>query len=128
MHVEGGGGATSNIEPDFEVDQLLFVSVVRGYHICKRVWTTFVGEILTVGPETAERHAVCLVKDAQILGPVPRMALLDAQRTGNVCIKRCRLELVIVRTATCLKVQSSPRDTSACALKILHNSIYSPCT
>ena len=43
-----------------EVDQLLFESVVRGYHVCKPVWTTFVGEILTVGPETADRqHAAC---------------------------------------------------------------------
>ena len=76
MCVEGGGGAASNTEPDYimhvhiamasrdEVDQLLFESVVRSYHVCKRVWTTFVGEIVTVGPETADRHAVCLMKHA----------------------------------------------------------------
>ena len=84
MRVEGGGGATSNIEPDYimhvhiamasrdEVDQLLFESVVHGYHVCKTVWTTFMGEILTVSPETADRHVVCLMKDAPIGGPVPR--------------------------------------------------------
>ena len=63
VRVEGRGGAKLNIEPDYimhvamasrdEVDQLLFESVVRGYHVYKTVWTTFVGEILTVGPETA---------------------------------------------------------------------------
>ena len=86
MLVEGGGGATSNIEPDYimhahvhvamtsrdEVDQLLFESVVSGYHVYKTVWTTFVEDILTVGPETADRHAVCLKKDDQIVCPVPR--------------------------------------------------------
>ena len=67
---EGGGGATSNAEPDYimhvhvamasqdEVDQLVFESVVRGYHVCKTVWITFVGEILTVGPGTADGHTV----------------------------------------------------------------------
>ena len=88
-----------------EVDQLLFESVVRGYHVCETVWTTFVGEILTVGPETADRHAVCLKKDAQIVGPVPRTSspssrhFLDAQRTGNLCIKRCIVHFVILAHA-----------------------------
>ena len=77
MRAEGGGGATSNIEPDYimhahvhiamarrsrdEVDQLLFESVVSGYHVYKTVWTTFVEEILAVSPETADRHTVCLM-------------------------------------------------------------------
>ena len=83
MHAEGGGGDISNIEPDYimhvhvamasrdDVDQLLFASVVSGYHVCKTVWTMFVGEILTIGPETADRNVVCLMKD-QIVSPVPR--------------------------------------------------------
>ena len=52
MRAEGGGEATSNTEPDYithvhvamasrdDVDQLLFESVVRGYHVFKTVWTT----------------------------------------------------------------------------------------
>ena len=56
-----------------KVDQLLFESVVSGHHVCKTVWTSYVhGGILTVGPETADRHAVCLMKDDQTVGPVPR--------------------------------------------------------
>ena len=83
-----------------EVDKLLFESVVRDYHVCKTVWTTFVGEILTVGLETADRHAACERSGNGTASPNRRpcashflpivVALLDAQRTGNVCIKRCR--------------------------------------
>ena len=47
MRVDGGGGATCTyiyiaMASRDEFDQLLFESVVRGYHVCKTVWTIYV--------------------------------------------------------------------------------------
>ena len=52
-----------------------FVSVVRGHHIYKSVWTPMLGERLSVRPETGnnhDKHAVSVVKRGGIVGHVPR--------------------------------------------------------
>ena len=50
------------------------VSVVRGHHIHKVVWTPEVGEVLQVRTEDGnehDEHAVAVVKDGLIVGHVP---------------------------------------------------------
>ena len=50
------------------------VSVVRGHHIYKVVWTPEVGEVLQVRTEDGnehDEHAVAVVKDGLIVGHVP---------------------------------------------------------
>ena len=50
------------------------VSVVRGHHIYKVVWTPEVGEILHLRTEEGNEHnehAVAVVKDGLIVGHVP---------------------------------------------------------
>ena len=49
-------------------------SVIRGHHIYKRIWRPLVGEVLTLEREegnTHDRFAVCLLKDAIVVGHVP---------------------------------------------------------
>ena len=52
-----------------------FVSVVRGHHVYKAVWTPRLGERLTVAPETGNSHdkfAVSVNKLGGIVGHGPR--------------------------------------------------------
>ena len=39
------------------------VSVVKGHHVYKAVWTPFIGEELPVQPEYHEEHAVAVTRD-----------------------------------------------------------------
>ena len=67
-----------NLEPDHsiqvhvamasrdEVDQLLSKSIVCCHYVYKTVWSTFVREICTVSLETADRHAVSLMKSSAL--------------------------------------------------------------
>ena len=51
------------------------VSVVRGHHIYKVIWTPEVGEDLQLRPEDHNEHdtyAVAVVKGGSIVGHVPR--------------------------------------------------------
>ena len=51
------------------------VSVVRGHHVYKSVWTPLLGERLLVRPETGNNHdkyAVSVVKHGEIVGHLPR--------------------------------------------------------
>ena len=50
------------------------VSVVRGHHICKSVWTPLLGERLPVRSETGNNHkyAVSVVKHGGIVGHLTR--------------------------------------------------------
>ena len=59
----------SQVEEMFCLD-----SIVRGHHVYKMVWTSWLGEILTVIPELEnnhDRHAVCVKKEREIVGHVP---------------------------------------------------------
>ena len=51
------------------------VSVVRGHHVYKSVWTPLLGERLLVRPETGNNHdkyTVSVVKHGGIVGHLPR--------------------------------------------------------
>ena len=66
------------------------VSVVRGHHVCKSVWTPLLGERLPVRPETGNNHykyAVSVVKHGGIVGPgafANRVALYFAWKPGDL--------------------------------------------
>ena len=50
-------------------------SIIHGQHIYKQIWRPLVGEILTLEREEGNNHdklAVSLLKDATVLGHVPR--------------------------------------------------------
>ena len=50
-------------------------SVIRGHHIYKQIWWPLLGEILTLEREednNRDKFAVCLLKDATVVGHVPR--------------------------------------------------------
>ena len=50
-------------------------SVIRGHHVSRTVWTPFVGEVLSLSPESGNEHdrfAVSIVKDDAVVGHVPR--------------------------------------------------------
>lgn len=52
-----------------------FESVIRGHHIYKSSWTPVIDEELAVCGELGnvyDRHAVCIKKDGNIVGHVPR--------------------------------------------------------
>ena len=51
------------------------VSVVKGYHVYKAVWTPFIGEELPVQPEDHndhDEHAVAATRDGRTVGHAPR--------------------------------------------------------
>lgn len=53
-----------------------FVSVIRGHHIYKAVWTPIVGETVQVCKEPSnpfDVHAVAILKDGSTVGHVPRL-------------------------------------------------------
>ena len=52
-----------------------FESIIRGHHIYKQIWRLLVGDILTLEREEGNNHdkfAVSLLKDATVVGHVPR--------------------------------------------------------
>ena len=52
------------------------VSVVRGHHVLKRIWTPVVSEVFTVAREagnTEDRFAIAVTKDDIVVGHVPRV-------------------------------------------------------
>ena len=58
-----------------ESEECTFESVIRGHYIYKRTWRPLVGEVLTLEREegnTHDRFAVSLLKDAIVVGHVPR--------------------------------------------------------
>ena len=48
------------------------MSVIRGHHIYKSVWTPFIEEELMVEAEDGNEHAVAVKKDGCVVGHVPR--------------------------------------------------------
>ena len=53
----------------------LYVSVIRGHHAYKAVWTPIVGEAVEVSCEPSnpyDGHAVCVTRDGSTVGHVPR--------------------------------------------------------
>ena len=57
------------------MEELSKVSVVRGHHVYKEVWTPVIGEVLPVFPEPDNPHdkrAVAIFKEGSIVGHVPR--------------------------------------------------------
>ena len=77
-----------------QVEEMLCLdSIVRMHHVYKTVWTSWLGEILTVIPEPEnnhDRHAVCVKKGREIVGHVPcelsrdGVALFYAWRTADL--------------------------------------------
>ena len=56
-------------------ETFFFVSVVRGHHVYKSVWTPLLVEYLTVCPEPGNSHdkyTVSVVKHGGIVGPRAR--------------------------------------------------------
>ena len=52
----------------------MFRSVVRGYHVYKRVWTPVLGEQLSTNQEHGnpeDRYAVSVMKSSTIVGHIP---------------------------------------------------------
>ena len=58
------------------ISSFSFVSVIRGHHIYKSVWTPFLGEGLTIQREEPrnrhDRFSVCVMKGHDVAGHVPR--------------------------------------------------------
>ena len=51
------------------------LSIMRGHHIYKVLWTPVIGEELTVTPEennNHDHHATVVMKDGEVVGHVPR--------------------------------------------------------
>ena len=49
-------------------------SVIRGHHVFKRVWTPFVGEVLSLAKEVGNPHnqyAIAVQKKDRVVGRVP---------------------------------------------------------
>ena len=57
-----------------EMEEYCMESVVRGHHVCKRIWHPVVGEQLVVEREDGnshDKHAVSVMKGGDIVGHVP---------------------------------------------------------
>ena len=67
-----------------------FVSVVRGHHVYKSVWTALLEERLSVRPEPGnnhDKHAVSVVKHGEIVGMVTsRRPLTSPAITDRVAL------------------------------------------
>ena len=57
------------------MDSLHWDGVIRGHHVYRDIWTSFIGEVLRVAQEThnvQDWFAVAVVKDDITVGHVPR--------------------------------------------------------
>ena len=59
------------LAPPTDMETLKKNSVVTGHHICKTIWTPFIGEMLPAEIEEGNlyyRYAVSLTRDGKIVG------------------------------------------------------------